>query len=123
MGQSSPQDVAGLGDEGTIGIGQASDYTQAEALITDIPAEHVLGDKGYDSGAFRDAIRDQDAVPVIPPRSTSPQVPCDFALYCERNLVERFFLIRRQPALAAIAHHAGLDPQVLDGEILVALEP
>ncbi|CDK97838.1 conserved protein of unknown function, containing transposase, IS4-like [Magnetospirillum gryphiswaldense MSR-1 v2] len=72
--------------------GQASDYTQAEVLIADIPAEHVLGDKGYDSGAFRDAIRDQGAVPVIPPRRTSPQVPCDFALYCERNLVERFFL-------------------------------
>ena len=34
----------------------------------------------------------RNAVPVIPPRKTSPQVPCDFALYCERNLVERFFL-------------------------------
>jgi hypothetical protein len=29
---------------------------------------------------------------VIPPRITSPQVHCDFALYCELNLVERFFL-------------------------------
>ena len=28
--------------------GQASDYTEAEALIADLPAEHVLGDKGYD---------------------------------------------------------------------------
>jgi transposase len=72
--------------------GQASDYTQAEALIADLPAEHVLGDKGYDSKAFREAIGAQDAVPVIPPRRTSPQVPCDYALYCERNLVERFFL-------------------------------
>ncbi|WP_425540372.1 IS5 family transposase [Rhodoblastus acidophilus] len=72
--------------------GQASDYTQAEALITDLPAESVLGDKGYDSKAFRDAIALQDAVAVIPPRKTSPQVACDFALYCERNLVERFFL-------------------------------
>ena len=72
--------------------GQASDYTQAEALIVDIPADYVLGDKGYDSKAFRDAIVSQDAIPVIPPRKTSPQVPCDYALYCERNLVERFFL-------------------------------
>jgi hypothetical protein len=46
--------------------GQASDYTQAEALITDIPAGHVLADKGYDSGAFRDAIHAQDAVPDLP---------------------------------------------------------
>jgi len=72
--------------------GQASDYTQAEALIADIPAGYVLGDKGYDSKAFRDAIESQGAIPVIPPRKTSPQVACDYALYCERNVVERFFL-------------------------------
>jgi transposase len=72
--------------------GQASDVTQAEALIDDLPADHVLGDKGYDSKALRDAITEQGAEVVIPPRSTSPQVPCDFALYCERNLIERFFL-------------------------------
>ena len=72
--------------------GQVSDITQAEALIADLPADHVLGDKGYDAKPLREAIDNQDAVPVIPPRATSPQVPCDYALYCERNLVERFFL-------------------------------
>lgn len=72
--------------------GQISDITQAEALIADLPAKHVLGDKGFDAAPFRDAIRRQGAVPVIPPRKTSPQVACDYALYCERNLVERFFL-------------------------------
>ena len=72
--------------------GQASDYTFAEALIDKLPADYVLGDKGYDSKAFRDAIAAQGAVAVIPPRKTSPQVACDFAPYCERNLVERFFL-------------------------------
>ena len=71
--------------------GQASDYTQAEALIADLPADHVLADKGYDSKAFRKAITEQHAIAVIPPRTTSPQVPCDYALYCERNLIERFF--------------------------------
>ncbi len=72
--------------------GQVNDITQAEALIAELPTGHVLADKGYDSKALRDTIVNQDAVPVIPPRKTSPQVPCDFALYCERNLVERFFL-------------------------------
>jgi transposase len=72
--------------------GQASDITQAEALIDGLPADHVLGDKGYDAKSLRDAIEQQDAEAVIPPRTTSPQVPCDFALYCERNLIERFFL-------------------------------
>jgi hypothetical protein len=37
---------------------------------------------------LRDAIAEQNAVAVIPPRKTSPQVACDFALYCERHLVE-----------------------------------
>ncbi len=71
--------------------GQVSDITQAEELIAGLPADHVLADKGYDSKALRETIVKQDAAPVIPPRKTSPQVPCDFALYCERNLVERFF--------------------------------
>jgi transposase len=72
--------------------GQVNDITQAEELIAELPADHVLADKGYDSKALRETILNQGAVPVIPPRKTSPQVPCDFALYCERNLVERFFL-------------------------------
>ena len=72
--------------------GQVSDITQAEALIADLPAEHVLGDKGYDAKSLRDSVTQQGAVAVIPPRTTSPQVHCDFALYRERNLIERFFL-------------------------------
>ena len=71
--------------------GQVSDITQAKHLIADLPADYVLGDKGYDSKDLRDTIESQGAIPVIPPRKTSPQVPCDFVLYCERNLVERFF--------------------------------
>jgi len=72
--------------------GQTHDITQAEALITDFPADYVLGDKGYDAAAFRTKIESQNATPVIPPRKTSPQVHCDYALYRERNLVERCFL-------------------------------
>jgi transposase len=72
--------------------GQVSDITQAPALIAEFPAGSVLGDKGYDAKSLRDAITEQGGVAVIPPRTTSPQVHCDFALYCERNLVERFFL-------------------------------
>lgn len=72
--------------------GQASDITQAETLIEGLPAEHVLGDKGYDAKSLRNAITEHGAAAVIPPRTTSPQVPCDFVLYCERNLIERFFL-------------------------------
>ena len=52
--------------------GQASDITQAETLIEGLPAEHVLGDKGYDAKSLRDAITEQGAVALIPPRTTSP---------------------------------------------------
>ena len=72
--------------------GQVNDTTQAETLIENLPAEHVLGDKGYDAKSLRNAIAEQGAVAVILPRITSPQVHCDYALYCDRNLVERFFL-------------------------------
>ena len=72
--------------------GQVSDITQAEALIADLPAGHVLGGKGYDAKSLRNAVTQQGAVAVIPPGTTSPQVHCDFALSCERNPVERFFL-------------------------------
>jgi transposase len=73
-------------------LDQVNDITQAEELIAELPADHVLADKGYDSKALRETIANQRAVPAIPPRKTSPQVPYDFILYCERNLVERFFL-------------------------------
>ena len=65
-------------------------------MIAGLPAAHVLGDKGYDAKSLREAITEQGAVTVIPPRTTSPQLHCDFALYCERNLIERFFLTIKQ---------------------------
>ncbi len=52
----------------------------------------VIADKAYDADAFINTLTERQITPVIPshPRRTTP-LPCDFALYCERNLVERFF--------------------------------
>ncbi len=47
--------------------GQVNDITQAEQLIAELPADHILADKGYDSKALRETIVNQGAVPVIPP--------------------------------------------------------
>jgi putative transposase len=48
--------------------------------------------KGYDSDATVDFISQSGAGVVIPPKKNRTiQRPCDFALYCERNLVERYF--------------------------------
>jgi transposase len=72
--------------------GNVADCTQAEDLLKDIDADNVLADKGYDSDAIVDMILANGAVAVIPPKSNRlVQRLCDFALYCERNLVERFF--------------------------------
>jgi hypothetical protein len=52
----------------------------------------LIADTAYDADAFIETITERQITPVIPshPRRTTP-LPCDFALYCERNLVERFF--------------------------------
>src|SRR5712671_139572 len=63
-----------------------------EPLLADSDPTALLGDKAYDADAFIDFLAKRQITPVIPshPRRATP-LPCDFALYCERNLVERFF--------------------------------
>lgn len=72
--------------------GQSSEYAQSEALITGFLADYVIADKGYDSDAFVEAIEEQGAKAVIPPRRMrKEQRAYDKALYKDRNLVERCF--------------------------------
>ena len=72
--------------------GQAHDLACAEALIDNVDPLALIGDKAFDSDAFVDALTERGITPVIPPKANrlAPRA-CDFALYCERNLVERFF--------------------------------
>jgi transposase len=72
--------------------GQAHDLACAEALIDNVDPVALIGDKAFDSDAFVDALTERGITPVIPPKANrlAPRA-CDFALYCERNLVERFF--------------------------------
>jgi transposase len=74
--------------------GQASDIGQGEALLQLTPAgaEAMLGDKGYDSDAFIQAIKEKGMKAVIPPRSNRlVQRDCDWFVYKERHLIECFF--------------------------------
>ncbi len=74
--------------------GQVHDITQAQALLGLVQPEAMLGDKGYDADHFVDSLTARAIRVVIPPKSNRKvQRDCDFALYCERNLVERFFCI------------------------------
>ena len=72
--------------------GQAHDLACAEALIDEADPEALIGDKAFDADPFIDTLTERGITPVIPPKANrkTPRA-CDFALYCERNLIERFF--------------------------------
>ena len=74
--------------------GHVHDVTRAQVLTQEIEPAALLADKGYDSDGFIEHLEVRSIKPVIPPRANrkTPR-ECDFALYCERNLVERFFNI------------------------------
>ena len=72
--------------------GQAHDLTCAEPLLDEADPEALIGDKAYDADPLIETLNRRQITPVIPPKANrkTPR-DCDFALYCERNLVERFF--------------------------------
>ena len=74
----------------------------APPLIENADPEALIGDKAYDADPFVDTLTQRQITPVIPPK-TNRKAPraCDFALYCERNLIERFFnLLKHFRAIA-----------------------
>jgi transposase len=72
--------------------GQAADITQAEPLLAELEPQAVIADKGYDSNALVATLDARGITPVIPPKANRKEPrTTDFALYRERNLVERFF--------------------------------
>jgi len=85
-------DALGNPVEVMLSPGQDHDLTCAEPLIEGVSPSALIADKAFDADAFIDALNDRAIVPVIPPKSNrkTPR-SCDFPLYRERNLVERFF--------------------------------
>lgn len=82
--------------------GQAHDLACAELLIENAEPDALLADKAYDADLFVGTLTQRGIVPVIPPKANRKILrACDFALYCERNLVERFFnLLKHFRAIA-----------------------
>ena len=77
--------------------GQAADITQAEPLLDQVVPDALLADKGYDSDALVKTLQKRGITPVIPPKANRREPrKTDFALYRERNLVERFFCKLKQ---------------------------
>jgi putative transposase len=61
-------------------------------LLEGANPDALLGDKAYDGDSLIDTLARRGITPVIPPKANrkAPRA-CDFVLYCERNLIERFF--------------------------------
>ncbi len=77
--------------------GQTHDITQAEALLVKVEPKALLADKGYDSDSFVESLEVREITPVIPPKANrKTKRYCDFTLYRERNLMERFFQFIKQ---------------------------
>ena len=84
--------------------GQDHDLTCAQSLIEAVDPGVLIADKAFDADAFIAALNDRAITPVIPSKSNrkTPR-PCDCALYCERDLIERFF--NKLKNFRAIATH------------------
>ena len=77
--------------------GTESDYKQAENLIDNLPANHLLADRGYDSNSIVNKAENSGMKAVIPPRKNRKiQREYDKELYKLRHLVENAFMELKQ---------------------------
>lgn len=85
--------------------GQASDMSQAKALIEGSPVGVVIADKGYDSRAVDEAIEAKGAEAVIPSlKNRAERRDYDRDRYKDRNLAERSWLKAKQYRRVATRH-------------------
>jgi transposase len=72
--------------------GQAHDLAGAQPLLETVEMGACIAEKAYDADTFVERLTTRKIAVVIPSKANrkTPR-PCDFALYRERNLVERFF--------------------------------
>ena len=70
-----------------------SDHKGAALMLPHLPrAKALLGDKGYDSRRFREALIARGIIPCIPStRSRKIPIPYDKVLYRQRHRIENMF--------------------------------
>jgi transposase len=77
--------------------GSIADCTEACSLIAGLSADHLIADKGYDSGAIVEQAKIQGMQAQIPPRKNRKALRTfDEYLYRHRHLVENAFLHIKQ---------------------------
>ena len=61
-------------------------------MLREVEPGALIADKGYDADALVETLEERGITPVIPSKANRKQQRAtDFALYRERNLIERFF--------------------------------
>jgi transposase len=72
--------------------GQRHDSIGVEPLLDGVEIGALIGDKGFDNDWLRRELDERGALAVIPPKASRKRdIPCDFAMYGWRHLVENFF--------------------------------
>jgi putative transposase len=73
--------------------GQMSDHKGAALMLPSLPeAKDLIGDKGYDSNRFRQALAARAIAPCIPStRSRKVPISHDKTLYRQRHRIENMF--------------------------------
>jgi transposase len=92
-------DSYGLPIEFYITGGEVHDSKATPTLIDMLPSsDYIIADRGYDSEALREQIRDKNVIPVIPRKKNSKvsNAGIDWCLYKYRHLVENVFARLKQ---------------------------
>ena len=90
-------DALGLPIRFVLSPGHRGDVIYAKNLLDSLRPAHVIADRAYDAEHFHDTILEAGAIPVIPPRPERRRpYTCDWTLYKEHNLIERFFASLKQ---------------------------
>lgn len=72
--------------------GQRHDSVGVPPLIAGVEFDALLADKAFDIDWIRTELAERGAVAVIPPKDDrARRIPCDYAMYRWRHLVENFF--------------------------------
>ncbi len=72
--------------------GHRHDVKGVKDLIADVPFKMLLADKAFDVDWLRENLEGRGVAAVIPPKANRKRhIPCDFAAYKWRHLVENFF--------------------------------
>ncbi len=77
--------------------GQRHDSRGLGPLLDGVEPGALVADKAFDNNAIREALAGRGITAVIPPKADrATDIPCDYAMYSWRHLVENVFCSLKQ---------------------------